>query len=532
MYIRKLIGVMFSLSVTSVAYSQEKTQCEIVKMAGIEIVCLEKGVGSFSAHERAAAILKRLDHLSHERTFDTEKIVATESENSSDVLAADSVLLSLRDEDLQSQNSLSRAELAQSVAAHMQSAIIADRTLRSPTQLLWGAGYSAIATIGLLLLFLLFSRVFPGIYKSILTSDGRYIRSLKIQSFELLNSSRIISLLLWIARAIRFFLTALALYIYVPLVLSFFPWTANWAPKLLKYIVDPLAKIFEVFIDYIPNVFFIIAIVMVTKYLLKFIHFFFIEIENGRLKFEGFYREWAAPTYKLVRVLIFAFAFIMCFPYLPGSSSPAFQGISVFLGVLLSLGSSSAVANIVAGVVLTYMRPFKEGDRVRISDTTGDVLEKTLLVTRIRTIKNVEITVPNAMVLGSHIINYSATAQADGLILNTTVTIGYDAPWRQVHELLKAAAKKTEYVSKDKEPFVLQTALNDFYVAYELNAYTSIPNKMAVIYSLLHQNIQDCFNEAGVEIMSPHYSSLRDGNETSIPSANRPANYEAPKFRT
>jgi len=207
----------------------------------------------------------------------------------------------------------------------------------------------------------------------------------------------------------------------------------------------------------------------------------------------------------------------MTFPYLPGSESPAFRGVSIFLGVLFSLGSTAAVANVVAGVILTYMRAFRIGDRVKISDTIGDVIEKTLLVTRVRTIKNEDITVPNAMVLGSHIINYSSSAKDRGLILHTTVTIGYDAPWRKVHELLIAAAHSTEHILKEPSPFILQTALDDFYVSYELNAYTNRPEIMAGIYSSLHQNIQDRFNESGVEIMSPHYAAFRDGNQTTVP---------------
>ncbi|RYZ94394.1 MAG: mechanosensitive ion channel, partial [Proteobacteria bacterium] len=282
-----------------------------------------------------------------------------------------------------------------------------------------------------------------------------------------MNAARIIAVLEWIAGMVRVVITLLALYIYVPLVLSFFPWTANWAPKLFSYILDPLYTILRVVLEFIPNLFFLLAIALVTRYVLKALKFIFREIELGNLQFEGFFQEWASPTYKLVRVLVIAFAVVMAFPYLPGSSSPAFQGVSVFLGLLLSLGSSSAIANIVAGVVLTYMRPFKKMDRVKIADTTGDVVEKNLLVTRIRSIKNVEITIPNAMVLSSHIINYSADAAKDGLILHTTVTIGYDIPWRKVHELLQAAAGRTELLIEERPPFILQTALNDFYVAYE-----------------------------------------------------------------
>jgi small-conductance mechanosensitive channel len=228
--------------------------------------------------------------------------------------------------------------------------------------------------------------------------------------------------------------------------------------------------------------------------------------------------------------MILALTAVVVFPYLPGSRSPAFQGVSIFLGVLISLGSTSAVANIVAGVILTYMRAFKVGDRVRIADTIGDVVEKTLLVTRIRTIKNVEITIANAMVLSSHIVNFSASAQKEGLILHTAVTIGYDAPWRTVHQLLIDAALECEHVLRDPMPFVLQTALDDFYVHYEVNAFTDQPSLMARIYSKLHEKIQDKFNEAGVEIMSSHYANVRDGNRSTIPHSYLPEGYSVPSF--
>ena len=228
--------------------------------------------------------------------------------------------------------------------------------------------------------------------------------------------------------------------------------------------------------------------------------------------------EWAEPTYKIVRFLLLAATTIIIFPYLPGSSSPAFKGISIFLGVLFSLGSTSAVANIVAGIILTYMRAFRLGDRVQIADTVGDVIEISLLVTRIRTIKNVEITIANSMVLSSHFVNFSGSLHEDGLILHTTVTIGYDTPWRQVHELLISAAQATDGIVDHPKPFVLQTALDDFYAHYQINAYTRRASEMSSIYSRMHQNIQDKFYEAGVEIMSPHYSTLRDGNRIAGPA--------------
>ncbi|CAN5413940.1 mechanosensitive ion channel family protein [soil metagenome] len=492
--------------------------CESATLAGIEVICLESGVGSFSKFDRAQAVQQRLSNLADDRTFDPAMIKITEDGGVSNFTANGISILSLRSDDLPVTAGKNYEQRTESILQSMRAAIAAQRLLKNPDTFLWGALKTLAASVALIAILLLVNFLTPKLYALVERSEGRYIRSLKIQSFELLNSKRIVAFTAWLIRTIRIIFTLLAFYIYIPLVLSFFPWTERWAPKLFGYVVTPFVTFFTIVIDYVPNIFFIVVISLITRYLLKVIRFFFMEIEQGTLTFNGFYKEWSDPTYKLVRVIVVAFAFVMAFPYLPGAHSPAFQGVSVFLGILLSLGSSSAIGNIVAGVVLTYMRPFKIGDRVQIADTVGDVIEKTLLITRIRSIKHVEITIPNSMVLGSHMVNYSAAAMEAGLILNTSVTIGYDAPWKQIHELLIAAAKRTKNIDADRKPFVYQTALNDFFVSYEINAYTKFPNEMAQTYSNLHQNIQDCFNEAGVEIMSPHFTALRDGSDKAMPA--------------
>jgi len=228
--------------------------------------------------------------------------------------------------------------------------------------------------------------------------------------------------------------------------------------------------------------------------------------------------------------MVLALAAVVVFPYLPGSKSPAFQGITIFLGLLLSLGSSSAVANAVAGTILNYTRSFQVGDMVKIGDTLGRVLEKGLLVTRVETQKREVITIPNGVVMGAAVQNYTTEAKTGGVTFYTTVTIGYDAPWRQVHELLISSALATRHILKAPPPFVLQRALNDFNVSYELNAYTDKPDQMQEIYSQLHQNIQDKFNEANVEIMSPHYAALRDGNSVTTPAQYRSDSYKPSAF--
>lgn len=360
---------------------------------------------------------------------------------------------------------------------------------------------------------------------------GTKIQPIKIKSIELLSADRTVEFLILVNKVLRFTMQIILLYLYITIIFSLFKFTATWADKLFGYILTPLISVLNSFVKFLPNLFFIIVLIFVFRYIIKFVKFIFTEIHTRRIEFPSFPRDWAMPTFKIVRFLIIILAVIVIFPYLPGSDSPFFQGISIFVGILFSLGSTSAVSNIVAGILITYMRPFKLGEKVKIADTMGEVVDKTLLVTRIRTNKNVDITIPNAMVLGSHIINYSSSAKDKGLILHTTVTIGYDVPWRTVHDLLISAANETEFILKEPKPFVEQASLDDFSVSYELNAYTHNSGSMGGIYSELHSKIQDKFNEAGVEIMSPHYNAVRDGNQTTIPQDYLPREYQAPPFK-
>jgi small-conductance mechanosensitive channel len=395
-----------------------------------------------------------------------------------------------------------------------------------PDRLFLSIIYALISTAALLIILYFLNILFTKLTTKVTNWKGTKIRSVRISSSELLTADRLITTLLWFFHVARIFLTLMLLYFYIPLVFSFFPWTEAFTPTLLHYVIDPLKTVFFVIIDYVPKIFLIVIIILITRYILRFVKFIFSEIARGSIQINGFYKDWAEPSYKLVRILILAFALIIIFPYLPGSGSPAFQGISVFLGILFSLGSSSAVANMVSGIVLTYMMPFKVGDRVKISSTVGDVIEKNLLVIRIRTIRNEDITIPSSMVLGCHIINYSSSAQSYGLILNTTISIGYNTPWRVVNNLLIEAALRTDDILKEPKPFVLQKEFIDFNVSYEINAYTHQPNRIDEIYSDLRQNIQDCFNEAGIEIMSPHYLVYRNGNKSTTPIGNNSESFD------
>lgn len=501
-----------------------------VELDGKPLLAIKAKVLSFSPEDRAKAVSSRLAKLIKDPLFNAESLKVMDSETTTDIVAGDTILMSVTEADAQAEGK-PRLALAEEYAAKIRAAVVTHNKAYSMRTILFGALYSLLATLALIVALAVINHFLPKIVATIESWRGAYIRSIRIQSIEVVNEERITALIISLVRGIRVILMLGLFYLYIPLVLSFFPWTRGMATQLFEYILAPIEKVGLSFVSYLPNIFFLLVIGAVTHYAIKFIKFLFSEVEKQTITIPGFYHDWADPTFKIVRFLMIAFAAVVAFPYLPGSDSPAFKGVSVFLGVLFSLGSTSAISNIVAGVILTYMRAFKLGDRVKIADTVGDVVEKTLLVTRIRTIKNVDVTVPNAMVLGSHITNFSSSAQSYGLILHTTVTIGYDAPWRQVHELLISAALATENILELPAPFVLQTSLDDFYVSYQINAYTDKPSVMARTYSELHQNIQEKFNEAGVEIMSPHYSSLRDGNMTTVPESYLSDSYKPPPFR-
>jgi small-conductance mechanosensitive channel len=370
---------------------------------------------------------------------------------------------------------------------------------------------------------------FPRLYGMLDTWRQTRFHVLRLKSLELLTPDQITDFLISLTRYMQIGLNLLLGAIGFTFILSFFPGTQGFIFSLIKTLLDVLSWIGQAALNLLPNLFTLLVIVIVTRYTLKLLGFLYHGFQLGKIKIAGLHPELAEPTYQLLRFFVVALALVTAYPYIPGSDSPVFRGITIFAGALLSLGSTSLVTNIISGVVLTYTRGLRIGDRVKIGDTVGDVVERTLLVTRVRTIKNVVITIPNGMVLNNEIINYSAQSMQGELILNTTVTIGYDVPWRQVHQLLIRAARATGDILTEPEPFVLQTSLDDYYVSYELNAYTCLAHKMALIYSELHQNIQDSFNEAGVEIMSPGYTAFRDGNAITIPVHYRPADYEPPK---
>jgi small-conductance mechanosensitive channel len=489
-----------------------------VLLGGEPILWVTVGVGPYSPQVRADRIGQRLHDIVRDRSIHIPTVTVTENEASSELRVGPRLLMVVTQQDARSFGA-ARSTLAQHHARELEAAIRAERWRYEPATLIRSGLYSVLATVLLAGVMWLIHRLTRGLRR--VSESWARARALRLEQANIMSRDRLGRAIARTIRAIRLLLIVLAFNLYLTYVLGLFPWTRAVSLALLGYFATPFRVVGSAFIGYLPKLLFVLVIGGVIYVATRLVGLFFSRIGQGRLVFESFPAEWADPTNKIVKVLLIAFGLVVAFPYLPASDSPAFAGVSVFMGVLISLASSSALSNIIAGIVLTYTGAFRLGDRVKLGDAFGDIIETSLLATRVRTIKNEDVTIPNSIVLGNSVLNYSRAARTLGLILHTSVTIGYSAPWRKVHELLIGAALETTGVLHEPRPFVWQTALNDFHVTYEINAYTDSPRDMVDIYAAMHARIQDAFDAAGVEIMSPHYTSLRDGSVVAIPGASR-----------
>ena len=472
--------------------------------------------GGYTPLQRAEMIDAAIMQLGKRFTLHPDSVYIESSDIVTDLMYGNKVIASFTDQD-----GLWEGRSREQLATDKRKIVVQKLKELKEEHSLWQLGkrilYFVLVLAGQYLLFWLTGWLFRKLKVRIQKLKDTRLKPISIQNYELLDTQRQVNLLIFLSNLLRYVIMLLQLLITVPLLFAIFPQTKGLAYQIFSYIWNPIKNILVGIVDYIPNLFAILIICFAVKYLVRLVHYLSREVEAGRLKFGGFYPDWAMPTYHIIRFLLYAFMIAMIYPYLPGAKNGVFQGISVFVGLIISLGSSTVIGNVIAGLVITYMRPFKLGDRIQLNDTTGNVIEKTPLVTRIKTPRNEVVTIPNSFIMSSHTVNYSASAREYGLIIHSEVTIGYDVPWRQVHQLLIEAALNTPGVIDDPRPFVLETSLSDWYPVYQINAYIREADKLAQIYSDLHQNIQDRFNEAGIEIMSPHYMAMRDGNESTIP---------------
>jgi small-conductance mechanosensitive channel len=500
-----------------------------VVIDGRPVLTVYEHVANLTPEARALGIEARIVALAKDSGIPPESIRIQPRESWTEISADSSIIMAVTDGDARAAGK-NRQALALEDAESIRLAIQTYRHEHSWKMILRAFVKTALVVLALLValwlvrLWRLFFRA--RIEKRIQKSAG-----LKEKSALHISIGYIGPAMLTVGAFLRWLLILGLFEATLTITLSFFSSTRAISLTVTRWVFAQLEMLGESAVNYLPNLLVVAVIVIATKYAIRLVRLVFSQIRKGDLKIAGFYTDWAEPTAKLIRMLLLILALIAAFPYLPGATSPAFRGITIFVGVLLSLGSSSAVASAIAGVILTYMRSFLAGDWVQIGDTMGEVVERTLLVTRLLTPKAEVITIPNSTVMSGPVKNYSTEARKAGVIFYTSVSIGFDAPWRTVHQLLVNAALATEHVLRQPAPFVLQRSLDDFYVTYELNAYTDAPREVLNIYSDLHRNILDKFNDAGVEICSPHFSSLRDGNTIAIPEQYIKPDYKAPGFR-
>ena len=403
---------------------------------------------------------------------------------------------------------LPQIELAKSLQNDILRAVTQYREEHSMQKRIMRIGELTLLILAIATFFYLLNLLFRKI-QQLLLRHSFFEKGIKIKNYQILNKENmnyILTKVLFLLKLIVFFIV---IFVSIPVGLKLFPSTQLWAERLLKLILDPLSQIGTAIVDYLPNLIIIGIIILIGRMVLKLMRYFLYEIERGALKIKGFYKEFAKPTYNILRILFICFIFIVIFPYLPGSGSSAFQGVSIFLGLLIFLGSSSTISNGMAGIFITYMRAFRENDWIKVGDYIGMVIHKDSLVTRLKTINNEEVTVPNSMILSSSTMNFSSMGRTNGLVVTTQVKVRYDARLEDVDATLIAAAQATKGVTDKITPYIYHISLNELNATYEINAVTFEPQNMYIIKSDLIKNIYNAFRERNIELTSIEYVELR-----------------------
>jgi small-conductance mechanosensitive channel len=463
-----------------------------------------RGVSAYPAERRAAAIAERIQGVAGNATTPVESLVVRETPIASVLVAAGNPIFHVLDADAQLEG-VSRQVLAEAYRRRVADAIERFRHDRQPAVLGRNLAKSLGTTLALVLALWLGVKTLRLLRR---TLDRRFrsrIHDLRFHSIEIVRAEPLWQGIHRALGALAFLSAILASYLYLNYVLLLFPWTRPLGNQLFAVLVGPLATLGRGAIGFLPDLVFLIILAVLTRYTLRVVKHFFWRVGKGRLTLPGFEADWAAPTDRIVRLLVIAFAFVIAYPHIPGSGSEAFKGVTLLLGLIFSLGSPSVIGNLVAGQSLAFRRAFKVGDRVKIGEHVGEVAQIRLLSTYMRTAKNEQVVIPNSLILNTEVVNFSTLAREPGLILHTIVGIGYGTPWRQVEALLLEAAGRTHGLLRHPPPFVLQRTLGTFSVDYEINAYCDSPHAILALYSALHRNILDVFNEYGVQIMTPAY---------------------------
>ena len=396
---------------------------------------------------------------------------------------------------------------AQAAVAALDLALAERLELRDTRRMVWAIGRAIVALLVFLALLAGVRRLYAVIDRVLDRRADLLAGKTTIHGFALLTPMQLLTVLRRAAQAALAAIVLFGAYVWLAFVLRQFPFTRPWGEQLGGFLFGSIKAVLGTMISWIPGLFVAALIVVVTRWITGLVTAFFTAVEEGRVTMPEALVETANPTRRIANAVLWMLALVMIYPYLPGSNSPVFKGISVFVGLVVSLGGSGVVGQYLSGLVIMYSRALRVGDYVRFAEHEGVVVALGMLSTKLRTNKREEVNIPNNLLVSTTTKNFSRLAGTEGVILYTTITIGYDAPWRQIHAMLIEAARRTPGLHAEPPPFVNQTALSDFYVEYQLNAHLERPEKRIRVLADLHANIQDVFNEHGVQIMSPHYEA-------------------------
>lgn len=466
-----------------------------------------RGSMSYPAQERAERVRQNIIAAARDKSLAGADIHVADAADRTQIFAGKTLLLDVLDVDGEFEG-IGRRMLASTFAPKIAHAIDQYRSERSRQVLVRNTALALAATVFVAFLLWAVVRVSGWMTRMGERRLQRKLRNLENKAHRLIRAEQVWALVSGLVRGTRALLLVLLVFFYLNAVLGLYPWTRPAALVLFDLVLNPLQSLWNGFIGSIPGLVFLAVLFVVVRYVIGLTRVFFEGVEHQRIRLQNFEPEWAPPTFKILRFLIIAFGVVIAYPYIPGSETSAFKGVSLFLGVIFSLGSSSFISNMVAGLAMTYRGAFKLGELIKIGDAVGAVDEIRLMTTRLRTLKNEIAIIPNSSLLNATVINYSALARSDGLVLHAQVGIGYDVPWREVESMLLQAVERTEGLQRTPRPFVLQLSFGDFAVNYQVNAYCGDPLRMLDLYSALHGNIQDVFNEHGVEIMTPVHTQL------------------------
>ena len=465
--------------------------------------------GDDPAH-RVEAVARKVTQIGKSLKLTTDSMHIFVSEYTDDVMCGEVVIIRVSDLD-GLWNGMSRRDLAEEYLRVLSLEIErlhADYGLKAK---LTGLGWAVFLIVVQVLFFMLTARFIRYLRQLIIEGlDGR-MKPLVAKGYELMNIHQEKRILLLLTRVLQIFLVLLQLFISLPLLFSIFPETEKFTWNMINYVWSPLRDMVVSIVRYFPNLVKIAVIVYVVRWVLKGLRHLSDEVSVGHLKIDRFYQDWAQPTYQIIRIFIIAFTLVVIWPWLPGSESGIFKGVSIFVAALFSLGSTTTIGNLISGIIITYMRPFLEGDFVRIGEQEGEVVEKNAFITRLRDIKGNIVTVPNNSILSQQTVNYTAAARdGKGSIVHSTFTFTYHVPRETVKAYLLEAADRCQLLQKKPAPFVLYTSLEDFYTTYEINGYTQETSRLWAVYSELHQNIVDVFHEHDLDPTSSHFLKVQE----------------------